>query len=83
MDVHMPVMDGPTATREIRRREAEHHLPRTPIIALTANTMSHQIAEYIAAGMDSHIAKPIEADALFQTLSSIGDAEKPRATLSA
>jgi signal transduction histidine kinase/ActR/RegA family two-component response regulator len=74
MDVQMPVMDGPTATREIRRREAEQRLPRTPIIALTANTMSHQIAEYMAAGMDGHIAKPIEADALFQALSSIGDA---------
>jgi CheY-like chemotaxis protein len=36
--------------------------------------MSHQIAEYMAAGMDGHIAKPIEADALFQALSSIGDA---------
>jgi signal transduction histidine kinase/ActR/RegA family two-component response regulator len=74
MDVQMPVMDGPTATREIRKREAEQSLPRTPIIALTANTMAHQVAEYMAAGMDGHIAKPIEADALFQALSSIGDA---------
>jgi signal transduction histidine kinase/AmiR/NasT family two-component response regulator len=83
MDVQMPVMDGPTATREIRRREAEQRLPRTPIIALTANTMSHQIAEYMAAGMDGHIAKPIEADALFQALSSIGDAGEPQTALTA
>jgi CheY-like chemotaxis protein len=83
MDVQMPVMDGPTATREIRRREAEQRLPRTQIIALTANTMSHQIAEYMAAGMDGHIAKPIEADALFQALSSIGDAGEPQTALTA
>jgi signal transduction histidine kinase/AmiR/NasT family two-component response regulator len=83
MDVQMPVMDGPTATREIRRREADQRLPRTPIIALTANTMSHQIAEYMAAGMDGHIAKPIEADALFQALSSIGDAGEPQTALTA
>jgi CheY-like chemotaxis protein len=62
MDVQMPVMDGPTATREIRRREAAIGRRRTPIIALTANAMAHQVDQYILAGMDGHVAKPIQAD---------------------
>jgi two-component system, sensor histidine kinase len=68
MDVQMPKMDGLAATRAIRAREAERGLARTPIIALTANAMAHQIAEYRAAGMDGHVAKPIEARRLFQAL---------------
>jgi PAS domain S-box-containing protein len=65
MDVQMPQMDGPTATREIRRREAETGRSRTPIVALTANVMTHQVAEYVQAGMDLHVAKPIDAARLF------------------
>jgi signal transduction histidine kinase/ActR/RegA family two-component response regulator len=68
MDVQMPVMDGPTAVREIRAAEARSGRPRTPILALTANVMSHQIAEYMAAGMDGFIAKPIEVKALFEAV---------------
>src|SRR6202012_4024117 len=48
MGMQMPVMDGVTATSLIREREAERGLPRTPIIALTANAMSHHIEEYLA-----------------------------------
>ena len=68
MDVQMPRMDGPSATRAIRRREAELGRPRTPILALTANAMAHQLAEYRAAGMDGLIAKPIEVAHLFAAL---------------
>jgi signal transduction histidine kinase/ActR/RegA family two-component response regulator len=68
MDVQMPRMDGLAATRAIREREAAEGRPRTPIIALTANAMAHQIAEYTAAGMDSHVAKPIDARKLFAAL---------------
>ena len=68
MDVQMPVMDGPTATRAIREAERAEGRARTPIVALTANAMSHQIAEYLAAGMDGHVAKPIEAAELFAAL---------------
>jgi PAS domain S-box-containing protein len=68
MDVHMPVMDGPTATRLIRSREADEGRPRTPIVALTANVMSHQIAAYREVGMDDFLAKPIEIDSLFAAL---------------
>ncbi len=68
MDVQMPVMDGPSATRAIRKAEAETGRSPIPIIALTANAMSHQIAEYLASGMDGHVAKPIEAAKLFAVL---------------
>ncbi len=64
MDVQMPVMDGPTATRLIRQREREQGLKRTPIIALTANAMAHHQAEYLAAGMDVLVPKPLELERL-------------------
>ena len=59
MDVQMPVMDGPTATMTIRAREAVTGRARTPILAVTANTMPHQVASYHAAGMDDVVAKPL------------------------
>jgi signal transduction histidine kinase/ActR/RegA family two-component response regulator len=68
MDVQMPVMDGLSATAAIRNREADTDRARTPIIALTANAMSHQVDQYIAAGMDGHVAKPIQASELFDVL---------------
>jgi PAS domain S-box-containing protein len=68
MDVQMPVMDGPTAAAEIRRREAASGRPRTPIVALTANVMSHQLREYELAGMTGCVAKPIEVAALFAAI---------------
>jgi PAS domain S-box-containing protein len=68
MDVQMPIMDGLSATRAIRQREAETGRRRTPIIALTANAMAHQVAEYLAAGMDAHVPKPIDVAKLFETL---------------
>ena len=77
MDIQMPVMDGPTATRAIRERELETGRARTPIIALTANAMSHHVAEYLAAGMDDHVAKPIEAGRLFQALQAAIDDPEP------
>ena len=68
MDVQMPEMDGPSATAIIRTREALEGRRRTPIVALTANTMRHHITEYAAAGMDGFIAKPISAAKLFEAL---------------
>jgi CheY-like chemotaxis protein len=70
MDIQMPVLDGVAATREIRRREAEAGAGRTPIVALSANAMKHQVAEYLAAGMDAHLAKPIQIDRLYATLAA-------------
>jgi signal transduction histidine kinase/ActR/RegA family two-component response regulator len=68
MDVQMPVMDGATAAREIRRREAETGRSATPIIALTADAMDHQVESYRSAGMNDFVAKPIEVAALFEAL---------------
>jgi signal transduction histidine kinase/CheY-like chemotaxis protein len=68
MDVQMPNMDGLAATAEIRRIERADTRPATPIVALTANVMRHQIDQYRAAGMDGHVAKPIELAALVQAM---------------
>jgi signal transduction histidine kinase/CheY-like chemotaxis protein len=60
MDIQMPEMDGLAATRAIRAEEAETGRARIPIIALSAHAMTHQIKEYLAAGVDLHVPKPIE-----------------------
>jgi len=73
MDVQMPVMDGLAATTAIRAREAATGRPRTPIIALTANAMSHQVQEYLQVGMDGHVAKPIAVADLYAALSAVLD----------
>lgn len=61
MDMQMPVMDGLTATQEIRLHELSDGRPRTPIIMLTANAMPEHIAAGRAAGVDHHLAKPFNA----------------------
>ena len=68
MDVQMPEMDGPTATGVIRARERAEKRPRTPIVALTANAMAHQVSEYLQSGMDDFVAKPIEASQLYAVI---------------
>ncbi len=68
MDVQMPVMDGPSAARRIRAREAELGRQPTPIIAVTANAMLHQVASYRAAGMNEVVSKPINVEALFAAI---------------
>jgi PAS domain S-box-containing protein len=68
MDVQMPVLDGVSAARRIRALEAERGVAPTPIIALTANAMSHHIAEYLAAGMNGFVPKPIDAGRLYAAL---------------
>lgn len=73
MDVQMPVMDGPTATAAIRAIEAEEGGGRIPILGVTANAMTHQIEEYIAAGMDSVIAKPIQLPELLTAIAELVD----------
>jgi PAS domain S-box-containing protein len=62
MDVQMPHMDGIDATRAIRGLAGP--AARTPIIGLTANVMVHQRAQYLAAGMNGVVAKPISPSAL-------------------
>ena len=65
MDMQMPVMDGLTATRLIR---AQEHLARLPIVAMTANAMASDRQRCLEAGMDDHLAKPVEPDELRATL---------------
>jgi len=67
MDIQMPVMDGYEATRAIRGLPGEY--PRkVPIIAMTANAFSGDVQACKAAGMDEHIAKPLDLDHLFKIL---------------
>jgi CheY-like chemotaxis protein len=70
MDAQMPRMNGVEAAREIRRIEAARGQGRIRIIALTANVMNHQVQEYLAAGMDDFIAKPIQLGELVAALSA-------------
>lgn len=66
MDIQMPQMDGYEASRIIRKKRNI----KTPIIALTANAMQHDIEESKKAGMNAHISKPIERVKLIEVLSS-------------
>lgn len=68
MDVQMPVMNGIEATAEIRTREQASQRRRIPIIALSANTMQHQLIEYRAAGMDDCVPKPFQRIVLLQAI---------------
>ncbi|MET3666314.1 PAS domain S-box-containing protein [Caulobacter sp. 1776] len=67
MDVQMPVMDGLTATREIRAMEGARGVA-TPIVAMTANVLPEQIATCLAAGMDDHLGKPINPTKLLEAV---------------
>jgi CheY-like chemotaxis protein len=81
MDVHMPVLDGVGAVRAIRAEETATGRRRTPVIALTANAMTHQVNDLLACGMDLHVAKPIDAAALFGAIEAALDmAEAETAT---
>jgi len=71
MDIQMPVMDGITAASTIRDQEKAIGRRRTPIVALTANALTHQVEEYLAVGMDAHVAKPIEIAKLYDAISAV------------
>lgn len=67
MDVHMPEMDGYEATTTIRA--SMHPEAKTiPIIAMTADAFTENVAEALAAGMNAHITKPIDISILYETL---------------
>lgn len=66
----MPVMDGYEATHEIRNSEKED-AKSIPIIAMTANAFEEDKRDAIAAGMNGHIAKPIQVDKLLSILSEV------------
>lgn len=69
MDIQMPKMDGYAATREIRTLPSD--VANVPIVAMTANAFEEDKQKAIRAGMNAHIAKPIEAGRLMETLSHI------------
>ena len=68
MDCQMPVMDGFEATQRWREQEIRLGLTRLPIIALTANAMQGDEERCLNAGMDGHIAKPINLHSLSHLL---------------
>jgi len=68
MDCQMPEMDGLTATRQIRAREASEGIARTPIIAVTANAYVEDRAACLAAGMDDYLSKPYTEEQLLAVL---------------
>lgn len=70
MDIRMPKMDGLQAARTIRKME-HPDASGIPIIALTANAFDEDVRLSLDAGMDIHLSKPVEPDALFATLTKI------------
>jgi PAS domain S-box-containing protein len=71
MDIHMPGMDGYTATREIRQWEREHGQRHTPIIALTASVLDEAVNKIIEAGCDSQVSKPVRRQTLIAALREV------------
>ncbi|MGX8706364.1 MAG: response regulator, partial [bacterium] len=63
MDMRMPVMDGLTATREIRKLNRPD-AATIPIIALTANAFEEDVKQCMQAGMDAHLSKPVDIEQL-------------------
>jgi two-component system, sensor histidine kinase and response regulator len=68
MDMHMPVMDGFTATTRLREWEARLGTPRTLVVALTADVLPEDVAKTLEAGCDEHLAKPIRKQSLLDRL---------------
>ena len=71
MDMQMPVMDGLSAIRAIRRREAGAGRGRTTVLALTANAMPEDVEATRAAGADGHLTKPITAADLLEAVRDV------------
>jgi signal transduction histidine kinase/ActR/RegA family two-component response regulator len=75
MDVQMPEMNGIEATIAIREFEKRNDRPRTPILALSASVMSHEVEAHLACGMDGWVAKPIQLAELYAAIEkAIGEA---------
>ena len=68
MDVHMPILDGLSATQIIRNDESDKKLNRIPIIALTANAIIGDKEKCLEAGCDNYFSKPIMIDVLMNTV---------------
>jgi CheY-like chemotaxis protein len=71
MDVQMPVMDGYEACRRIRELEKQRARKEVPIIAMTANAYREDVERAREAGMNGHLAKPIDIKAVLKTLNTM------------
>ena len=70
MDIQMPVMNGYEATKAIR--SSSHPEAKTiPVLAMTANAFAEDVLEALQAGMDAHIAKPVDMNILKKTFSKV------------
>jgi len=78
LDIQMPNVDGYTAVRKIRAIEAGRGNFRTPVVAVTANVMVHQIEGYRAAGFDGELGKPIALEALIDMLNRFVGVARPK-----
>ncbi|MBP3723569.1 MAG: amino acid permease [Selenomonadaceae bacterium] len=70
MDIQMPEMNGYETTKAIRALESEK-LKNIPIIAMTANAFKEDVETALAAGMNAHIAKPLDVDKMFKTIEEV------------
>ena len=76
MDISLPVLDGYEATRQIK---ADPQLRHIPVVALTAHAMAGDAERAYAAGCDAYLTKPLDEDALFDTLARfLGEEERTR-----
>ena len=75
MDMQMPQMDGLEATRQIRALDFEY-AKRLPIVAMTANVFKEDIDKCLGAGMDGHLSKPLDMDAMLAVLKKYLSFEK-------
>jgi PAS domain S-box-containing protein len=71
MDVQMPELDGIETTKRIRKHEARAAAPRTPILALTANTLAEDRYACFEAGMDGFLVKPLDREKLADALAGL------------
>jgi len=83
MDMQMPVMDGLTATAEIRAFERERGWDRTPLLILTANAMPEHIEAGRKAGSDGHLAKPVTMASLFAGITQVLASSEPESEVRA
>jgi signal transduction histidine kinase/DNA-binding response OmpR family regulator len=80
MDLQMPEMDGFEATRRIRAIDAEKRLAGVPIVAMTANVFREDIEKCLESGMNDHIGKPLDLEAVMEKLRMylpLGERRKP------
>ena len=68
MDIQMPIMDGLTATRNIRKNTERPDARLVPIVAMTANAFDEDMKKSVESGMNGHITKPIDVESLHQLL---------------